>query len=307
MEEKEFDIEALHRVQYDILLEFDRVCRKYNLTYFLAYGTLLGALRGGGFIPWDDDIDTMMPYDDYEKLRDIPQSEWKDPYFLQHIDSDKQYRRCFAKLRNSNTTLVAKELEHLDINHGVDIDIYPFVNLADDPALRSKQYRDTMIYMLLTYDEPPRNHGRIYYIGGKIILALIPKRVKERLLEKYKSRVLMYQNISTDEVYAVIGNVEVMRQPLKRNWFAKTIDHKFENSYFPIPIGADEWMKTRYGENYLLPPPENKRGLKLDTFVVVNLNKPYIQYKGIAYCTTRKRTEKVKNNRWVSDKETIKS
>lgn len=66
-----FNIEELHKVQYEILLEFDRVCKKYDLTYFLAYGTLLGAVRHEGFIPWDDDIDTLMPYEDFQKLQSI--------------------------------------------------------------------------------------------------------------------------------------------------------------------------------------------------------------------------------------------
>ena len=75
MSTENFDIRRLHEVQYEILVEFDRVCRKYGLTYFLAYGTLLGAVRHKGFIPWDDDIDTLMPYADYQKLRTIPATE----------------------------------------------------------------------------------------------------------------------------------------------------------------------------------------------------------------------------------------
>ena len=78
---KELDINALHKVQYGILVEFDRVCKKYGLKYFLSYGTLLGAVRHNGFIPWDDDIDTLMPYDDYKKLLAIDTSEWNHPFF----------------------------------------------------------------------------------------------------------------------------------------------------------------------------------------------------------------------------------
>ena len=307
MKGTDFNIEALHKIQYEILLELDRVCKKHGIKYYLAYGTLLGAIRQNGFIPWDDDIDTMMSYDDFEKLKQIDPKEWRHPYFLQCFESDKQYRRCFAKLRNSETTLVTKELEHLDINQGVDVDIYPFVNLADDPEDRKRQYRDTMIYMLLTYDEPPRNHGQLYYAGSKIILSLIPKWAKTKLLEKYKKRVLRYQDIQTEEVYTVNGNIEIMRQPMKSNWFSESVDCMFETKEFPIPIGAHEWMRSRYGDDYMLPPPESKRGIKFDTFVIIDLEKPYSEYKGIAYCTEKKRTQKVKNNRWVNDNETIKN
>ena len=199
-------------------------------------------------------------------------------FFLQHYKSDKDYKRCFAKLRNSDTTLILKELEHLDINHGVDIDIYPLIHLADDHDLRKKQYRDTIIYMLLRYDEPPRNHGRLYYYGGKVILSLIPRSVKEKMVQSYEKRITAFQNEDSEESYVVLGNVEIMRTTLKTDWFSQTVNHIFEDSEFPIPIGYHDFLITRFGENYMMPPPENKRGVKLGTFVKIDLVNPYTKY-----------------------------
>ena len=305
MENISFDIDALHKVQYDILIEFDRVCKKYGLRYFLSYGTLLGAVRHNGFIPWDDDIDTIMPYDDFEKLKAIDPSEWNSPYFLQHYKSDKQYKRCFAKLRNSETTLITKELEHLDINHGVDIDIYPVIHLSNDRKKREKQYRDTMIYMLLRNDEPPRNHGRVLYLGGKFILDVIPNGIKQKLVQKYEKKVTAYQGEDSEDSYVVLGNIEIMRTVLKTAWFSESVYHRFEEGEFPIPVGYHDFLITRFGENYMLPPPEDKRGVKLGTFMKIDLDNSYTKYKGVYYCQNKKRTEKVKDYRWVSDKETV--
>lgn len=295
-----FNINDLHKVQYEILVEFDRVCKKYNLTYFLAYGTLLGAVRENGFIPWDDDIDTLMPYSDYIKLKTIDPKEWRNPYFLQSYDTDKEYNHCFMKLRNSNTTLITEEFADKDINHGVDIDIYPLIHLADSIKDRKKQYRYTMAYMLLRYDEPPVNHGKIYYLGGKVLLSIIPKKLKNKLLNRFKNQVIKYQKMNTRDSYVVNGNIEVMRQVLKTKWFLSSKSIRFENSIFPVPIGFHQWLSKRYGKNYIQPPPKELRGVKLDGFVKIDLSTPYIKYKNIDYCTKQSAHRRIRNNRWVN-------
>ena len=297
MSTENFDIRRLHEVQYEILVEFDRVCRKYGLTYFLAYGTLLGAVRHKGFIPWDDDIDTLMPYADYQKLRTIPATEWRKPFFFQSSDTDEHFRLCFSKVRNSETTLITTVLAHLDINQGVDIDIYPLVGLADDEKKRKKQYFSTKAYMLLQVNEPPVNHGRVYYLVGSIILKMIPKWLNKKLRNYFLKQITQYKN--TKECYAVIGNLEIMRQVLQSSWFEKMVDVPFEDGMFPIPNGANEWLRTRYGENYMEMPPVEKQGFKLGDFVKVDLDASYLKYRGIFYGSRDVFKKTVKDNRWV--------
>lgn len=294
------DLKKLHNVQYEILLEFDRVCKKYGLTYFLAYGTLLGAVRHNGFIPWDDDVDTLMPYDDYLKLQGVPAEEWKAPFFLQSSKTDKEWDVCFMKVRNSDTTLITDVETQMDVNHGVDIDIYPLIHLADNPKERSKQYRRTMLYMLLRVNEPPRNHGKVLYFGGKVVLLLIPNGLKKKLRDRLESEITQYQSSETKDSYVVGGNIEIMKQKLKSAWFSDSEEHFFEGRKFPIPIGANEWMTLRYGEKYMQMPPEELRGIKLDHFVIVDLENSYKKYKGKYYCTKTKEKRKIKNDRWVN-------
>lgn len=114
----------------DLLLELDRVCERYQLKYTLAYGSLLGWARHRGFIPWDDDIDVVMPRNDYEKLRKLS-SEFKEPYYLQFPGDVGGYCFSFAKLRNSNTSGISYPFRYEQFNQGLFLDIFPLDNFSE--------------------------------------------------------------------------------------------------------------------------------------------------------------------------------
>lgn len=287
MSEFEFDIEALHHVQFLILQEFDRVCKENDIVYYLAFGTLLGAVRHNGFIPWDDDVDVFVPYKDYVKIQNLPKSVWSDPYFLQTSVTDPGYTKCYMKLRNSDTTLIVDDVEDCDINHGVDIDIYPIINLADNITQRNLQYKRTMLYMLLQVNKPPKNHGKLFYYSGKFLLLLLPSFVKNKLKEYFLIEITKYDNEETNSSYVVCGNVEIMKQVLDNEWFKGVVYQRFENAYFPIPVGAHKWLTDRYGTNYMDLPPKEMQGIKLQHLVMVDLNNSYKTYKGIYYCKNK--------------------
>ena len=106
-------------VELDLLAEFQRVCEKYNLTYYADSGTLIGAVRHHGYIPWDDDIDIVMKRDDFEKLVNVGAYEFQYPFFLQNSYSDKGFFRGYARLRNSETTAITKQDVLCNMNNGI--------------------------------------------------------------------------------------------------------------------------------------------------------------------------------------------
>lgn len=129
-----YDVEKLHAKLLDILLEFDRVAREHNLQYCICGGTMLGAVRHGGFIPWDDDLDISMPLPDYERL--VAHSrEWL-PGYLEFIcyENDKRYPLPFGKIQDARTTLI--ERRHLYYLGGCYIDVFPFGAFAGNPVTR---------------------------------------------------------------------------------------------------------------------------------------------------------------------------
>jgi lipopolysaccharide cholinephosphotransferase len=142
------EMKELWAVELDLLAEFDRVCKKNSITYTADGGTLLGAVRHHGFIPWDDDIDIAMLRSDYEKLNGIAKEEFKDPYFWQTEETDPGSMRGHAQLRNSNTTgMLKSELDrNIMYNQGVFIDVFPFDNVPDDSVARQQQFDEIVYY-----------------------------------------------------------------------------------------------------------------------------------------------------------------
>ena len=128
---------ALWAVLLDLLKEFQRICEEHSLNYFAICGTLLGAVRHHGFIPWDDDLDVAMPRADYEKLKNL-RSEFKYPYCLVWPSVEPENGYSFMKLRNSETTGMSKRFQHLRINHGLFIDIFPLDEVDEKKYLEDQ-------------------------------------------------------------------------------------------------------------------------------------------------------------------------
>lgn len=132
------DMKAIWAVELDLLAELDKMCRNYNLRYCVAAGTLLGAIRHRGFIPWDDDIDIYMLRKDYDQLM-ILANQFTFPYFLQSTYTEKKLYRPHAQLRNSNTTGYIDEDKYRDINKGIFIDIFPLDGVSELEEENRKQ------------------------------------------------------------------------------------------------------------------------------------------------------------------------
>ena len=141
------EMKKVWAVELDLLAEFDRVCRKHNLRYLATGGTLLGAVRHQGYIPWDDDIDLMMSRSDYDKLCRIAADEFKYPYFFQTEYTDPGSLRGHAQLRNSDTTgMLVWEAKNTTINQGIFIDIFPLDVITDDTEKLRKQVKTAIHY-----------------------------------------------------------------------------------------------------------------------------------------------------------------
>ena len=282
------EIKPLHEKQYEILKELKRVCDENGLMYYLAFGTLLGAVRHQGFIPWDDDIDTGMPIKDYRKLQELfLQGAFKEKFFLQSAETDPDSGATYYKLRMDGTAFIVGPQSHRDMHHGINIDIYPLYNVADNKIMREIQALHAVLYMLLEVGEVPQNNGTLMKVMGGAVLGVCHGKLRE----KYKKFCLRYmgryENRKTKYKAHFYGNLNRCRRIYPAEVFDHTILMKFEDDEFSVPCGYDYFLKKFYGD-YMKLPPEDKRGVKLDKLLKIDTEKSYLDYKGQYYCVGSK-------------------
>lgn len=250
--------EKLKSVQLELLIELDRVCRKNNLRYFLAYGTLIGAVRHNGFIPWDDDIDVMMPYEDMKKLESIWSEEASEKYFFQSPDTDPEYRLSINRIRKNGTLLVEPLFKDKNVHKGIFLDIYPVFGAAEGWFNSKLQVFRAMKRALYLLDEPVRNHGAIMKIGSTILLKLKSKKGKDKAQKKlFKKIALDYDAYS--QVKCLDSTIKKMITVFEKKWFSEGIDHEFEGYKAVIPNDSDAILSLLYGDYMQLPPIEQQK------------------------------------------------
>lgn len=264
----------LQKKEYDILVEFDKVCKENNLQYFISAGTALGAVRHKGFIPWDDDIDVEMKRDDYEKLCRLPSNAFPDNLKLRTVYTEVQHPYMFAKLCDLNTTFVEKGTENLDISHGVFIDIFPMDYVPRDMLKKFLQrvYAEYIWILTAKYREaskPCKLLSRILNIG------YTDKRYKARI--RWAEKRMMGRKRTDMLTMLTYGGHSIYSRMCFLNKWYKPVDIQFEDRKFPIMKGYDSYLKVNYGDYMKLPPKEERMGghgaLRVD------LEKPY--YKKI--------------------------
>ena len=250
------------KVEMGLLRAFIRICEELDLTYFAVQGTLLGAVRHRGMIPWDDDIDVGMLRRDYEIFLKKAPALLPEGYFLQSFHTDPEFYHCFAKLRDSRTTFIENTARRFTkMNQGIFIDIFPFDYYPEHPldAMRFDLKKTVLRYRLRS----------LFYIPQDNIRSL-PNMLRKfamftaRILCPSERRALeesdrLFKSIRPGSRLINNGSPWGKREVVERVWMEQTGEHPFEDLQIRIPKGYDPYLKHVYGDYQQLPPEEERQ------------------------------------------------
>lgn len=242
-------------IELDLLKKFISVCEKYNLKYYMAGGSLLGAIRHKGFIPWDDDIDIDMPRSDYNKLIEIAKYEFDDNIFFQSINTDINYVRPHIQIRNSQTTAIVEHEKGLSFNQGIFIDIFP---LDAVPTNRIKRLIHSSTLKVLSIIlkagvmiNPSKNPSMLKRFAHYLVLPLFKLVSYKKVFFLFDKICSMYDGNNEFPVGEISFDYSD-RCIWPKKCFEGSIMKEFMGLNVSCPIGYDEILRISFGD-YMTP------------------------------------------------------
>jgi len=250
-------LRSIQLKQLEIMIEVDEICRKQNLCYYLIGGTLLGAIRHKGFIPWDDDLDIGMPRKDYERFMKVGQNFFSDKLFLQNHNTERNHYVPYAKIRLNNTVMREKACAHLDCHSGVFIDIFPLDMVSANPRVRhfiglscNLIHRIVQAKLHISLGE-----SRIKYRLKKFLAAGFSVKCLWGLAHKLLKLQLCGNEGYLTNAFSPYG---IDKEMLLPHQYGDPIELEFEGNRFFAPACPDFLLTQVYGD-YMTFPPESER------------------------------------------------
>lgn len=250
--------------ELDMLVEFDRVCRAHDINYVLFGGSLLGAVRHKGYIPWDDDADIGMLREDYEKFKQFMDEMNPEICYFQDHDTDPEYRWGYGKLRRTGSVYVRVGQEHLKSKTGIFVDVFPMDDIPQ--SIIGQIMQDWHCYCLrkILWSEVAKRNTTGFWRVWFSMLSKIPVSVPFNGYNRYAKR---SRNDSENRVrclsFPATGTL-YKKNPLKerygmpKSWFTDRTEYEFEGKRLYSSTDYDTVLKYIYGD-YMVLPPENKR------------------------------------------------
>jgi lipopolysaccharide cholinephosphotransferase len=259
----------IQMIEHEILDEFVRVCEKHSLTYFLESGTLLGAVRHKGFIPWDDDVDVGMPRKDYDAFIQLCKTELNPDYYLLSIETQEDFSYCFSKICKKNTLFVDEEMVDKSEWTGIYIDIFPYDNVINfKPLLYVQDFfiNKSKAFYLYKTAKRKKNKSVKYSIFMMVLKCFTLKQI-----QKFRQfPMTLFRNKKTDYWVQWTGEYRLHKELFHKSLFFPLKEIEFEGVQYKCPNNTHEYLTQVYGDYMKLPPEEERGGhglltVKFDT------------------------------------------
>lgn len=263
----------------ELLCFFHDLCMSHGLRYYAVGGTALGAMRHGGFIPWDDDLDVGMPRSDYEKLKLISGKVDTGVYIFEFPSESKDFVYPFGKMYDTTTTLI--ENTRYKTKRGLYIDIFPLDGIGDtyEDAVKNFCRIEKSVNLILATTCGWRKGRKLYKNLAVMGMRLIPQFVvnTSKLMRNVEQECKKI-DFDSAEYVALCGAPDYhTRMISKREWYGTPVLAEFENKVIYIPEKADDFLTGVFGDWRQLPPVEKQ--VSHHDFISIDLNKSYLDHK----------------------------
>lgn len=260
-------------LELEILEYLDEICKEHGLRYYLEHGSLLGAARHQGFIPWDDDLDVGMPRPDYEKLKVIMETEIREPFFFQTAYTDT-ILFPFAKIRNTNTTAIEEKYCMDSTPHqGIYIDIFPLDGVFLEEG-NPYERMEREIWMTITSPEVVIDamERRVpFFLPEDMLISLLNMPVRDRMRQFEGLLVSSYDKAT--ETGLILPAIYGEKKKYKKSWYEETIELPFEHLKVPAPSGYKKVLELLYGD-YMIPV----MGASAHNGIIMDPDRSYLEY-----------------------------
>lgn len=267
-----YDTKALQLKLLDLMKIFHEVCISYGLKYYMLGGTMLGAVRHQGFIPWDDDMDVGLPREDYEKLISLPQSAFPEHTYIKTHKNSKDLIFPYSKFMNKNTTLVENRLD--GIIEGIYIDVFPLDGAGNSKVFAKFHYYNYFWKQGLLYNN--QDHG----VKKTFLRRLVQRYARTRDIKKLYDNVELCMKSVKLEKSCFLGNFAGywgLKEIMPKEYMGTPKLYQFCDAMFYGSENADQYLKSLYGDYMKLPPIEQQKSHH--NFKYLDLSSPFISYK----------------------------
>ncbi|MBQ8907584.1 MAG: LicD family protein [Clostridia bacterium] len=254
---REATVEEVKAIQLNILKCVKEFCTENNIRFFLMYGTLLGAVRHKGYIPWDDDVDICMLKEDYKKFTQLFNAS-QERYRVYSREIDKTFPYYFAKIVDTDTRL-SEFIDGKSVDLGINVDLFLLDTIPSDLKKRSDMFKKVKkIKKKMSFTTIDTTRKRVWYkqLYIKIMRLLLRKKRAEYCWDIQRT-VEKYQEPFDDSLYEMMSPYG-LKSILALEWFSNTCELEFEGALFPAPTDYKAILQALYGD-YMIQPPKEKQ------------------------------------------------